>query len=95
MKSLCIQEIKKIENKINQCKNMNIEDINYDDIDNIDDITINSDIPPEDRIINFLNSTKNPYFFRINDTIVKFSFSENDITADECVENVMRHLISK
>lgn len=95
MKSLCIQEIKKIENKINQCKNMNIEDINYDDIDNIDDITINSDIPPEDRIINFLNSTKNPYFFRINDTIVKFSFSENDITADECVENVMRHLISR
>lgn len=95
MKSLCIQEIKKIENKINQCKNMNIEDINYDDIDNIDDITINSDIPPEDRIINFLNSTKNPYFFKINDTIVKFSFSENDITADECVENVMRHLISR
>lgn len=95
MKSLSIQEIEKLESKINQCKNMNIEDIDYDDIDNIDDITINSDIPPEDRIINFLNSTKNPYFFRINDTIVKFSFSENDITADECVENVMRHLISK
>lgn len=95
MKSLSIQEIEKLESKINQCKNMNIEDINYDDIDNIDDITINSDVPPEDRIINFLNSTKNPYFFRINDTIVKFSFSENDITADECVENVMRYLISK
>ena len=95
MKLLCIQEIQKLEDKINLCKNINIKDINSDDIDNIDDITIDSEIPYEDRILDFINSTKNPYFFKINDTIVKFSFPENDITADKCVENVSTHLINK
>lgn len=95
MKSLCLQEIEMMENKIDNCKNMNIKEINIEDIDDIDNINVDENKSSEDRINDFLKEVTNPYFFNINGYVVKFSYQENKIKAEECIHNAIKNLINK
>ena len=45
--------IKELEEKINRCKNMKLEDINPDDIDEISSIKIDRRKPSNERILIF------------------------------------------
>lgn len=90
-----IYDIDNIRNKINRYKNNSLDNTNIDDIDNIDDIKIDDNKSVEERVIDFLNTVKNPYFFNIDGCIVKFSYSENDLTADECTKNAVKHILYK
>lgn len=84
-----------LQEKLVKCKEKNIEEIDINEIDNIDDIVVDTSKSKDERIIEFLENIKNPYFFNIDGCIVKFSFSESNITADECTENVMKHFLIK
>ena len=95
MKSLCLQEIEMIENKIDNYKNMNIKDVNLEDIDDIDNINVDENKSSEERINDFLYEVANPYFFNINGYVVKFSYQENEIKAEECIHNAIKNLINK
>ena len=90
-----MKSLNSIERKINDCKYTDINNIDLDEIDNIDDITINEELSSEDRIKQFLIDFKNPYCYKIDEFIVKLSFSENNINADKCVLNAMKHIIYK
>ena len=72
MRSLSLEEQKEIESKINNYKSMNIKNINVSEIDNIDNIKIDENLEPEERVIDFLKKVSNPYFFNINGYVVKF-----------------------
>lgn len=54
MRLLSLEEQKEIESKINNYKSMNIKNINVSEIDNIDNIKIDEDLEPEERVIDFL-----------------------------------------
>ena len=84
--------IKELEEKINRCKNMKREDINPDDVDEISSIKIDRRKSSNERILEFLMQVKNPYVFKVNDRLVRFSFSENGPTADECLTRVLENL---
>ena len=56
-------DIDNIKNKVKKCADMNLQDINIQDIDEITDITINRKKDSNNRIMDFLDKTKNPYFF--------------------------------
>lgn len=74
--------IKELEEKLNSCKNIKLEDINPDDVDEISSIKIDRRKPSNERILAFLSKVKNPYVFKINGRLVRMSFSENGPTAD-------------
>lgn len=84
--------IKELEEKINRCKNMKLEEINPDNIDEISSIKIDRRKSSNERILDFLTQVKNPYVFKVNGKLVRFSFSENGPTADECLTNVLKNL---
>lgn len=84
--------IKGLEEKINRCKNIKLEDINPDDVDEISSIKIDRRKPSNERILDFLTQVKNLYVFKTNGKFVRFNFSENGPTADECLTRVLENL---
>ena len=67
--------IKELEEKINRCKNIKLEDINPDEVDEISSIKIDRRKSSNERILEFLMQVKNAYVFKVNDRLVRFSFS--------------------
>ena len=84
--------IKELAEKINRCKNIKLEDINPDEVDEISSIKIDRRKSSNERILDFLTEVKNPYVFKANGGLVRFSFSENGPTADECLTRALENL---
>ena len=84
--------IKELEEKLNRCKNIKLDDINPDDVDEISSIKIDRRKSSEERILDFLTQVKNPYVFKVNGRFVRMSFSEKGPAADECLTRVLENL---
>ncbi|MBR1884204.1 MAG: hypothetical protein IJ809_04640 [Clostridia bacterium] len=81
-----------LENKLQRCKNINIEDVKESEIDDISNIKIDTEKSSVERILDFLVSCKNPYIFKIDNSIVKLEFSESKISADKCITEVFKSI---
>ena len=84
--------IKELREKIERCKNMKLSDVSLDDVDEISSIKIDRRKSSNERILDFLTKTKNPYIFKVNNTLVRISFSNNERTADNCLTSVLKNL---
>ena len=84
--------IKELREKIDRCKNMKLSDVSLGDVDEISSIKIDRRKPSNERILDFLKKTKNPYIFKVNNTLVRISFSNNDRTAADCLTSVLKNL---
>lgn len=51
--------IKELVEKLERCRNANLDDVNLEDVDEITDIKINRRKSSEERILNFIMKTKN------------------------------------
>ena len=89
MKKYNIEEIKE---KLERCKNIPIEDINPDDVDELTSIKIDRRKPSNERILDFLTKVKNPYIFKVNGKLVRIRFSDTDKTAEDCLTRVLENL---
>lgn len=82
-----------IKEKLERCKNVSLEDINPDEVDEITSIKIDKRKSSNERILDFLNKVKNPYIFKVNGKLVRIRFSETtDKTADDCLTSVLKNL---
>ena len=84
--------IKELEEKLDRYKNIKLEDINPDDVDEISDIKIDRKKSSDERILDFLTEVKNPYVFKVNGKLVRMSFYENGPTADDCLTRMLENL---
>ena len=84
--------IKELREKIERCKNMKLSGVSLDDVDDILSINIDRRKSSNERILDFLRKTKNPYIFKVNNTLVRISFSNNERTADDCLTSVLKNL---
>ena len=84
--------IKELREKIERCKNMKLSDVSLDDVDDISSINIDRRKSSNERFLDFLKKTKNPYIFKVNNTLVRISFSDNSRTADDCLTSVLKNL---
>lgn len=85
--------LKELEEKLNRCRNMKLEDVTLDDVDEISSIKIDKRKPSEERILDFIAKVKNPYIFKVNGKLVRMRFTENtDLTADDCLTRVLENL---
>lgn len=67
-----------------RCRNANLDDVKPEDVDEITDIKIDRRKTNNERILNFIIKTKNPYIFKVNGKLVRIRFSENSsLTADD------------
>ena len=84
--------IKKLREKLERCKNISLDEVNPDDVDELSSIKINTRMNPVNRIIDFISKTKNPYIFKVNGKLVKIEFSKNDKSAEESLTNVIKSI---
>ncbi len=75
-----------------RCKNIPIEDIDPDDVDDIENIKISRKKCKEEKILDFIIETKNPYIFKVNGRLVKIEFSNNGIKAEDAIMNIIKDL---
>ena len=84
--------IQELEEKLKRCRNMKLEDVTLDDVDELSFIKIDRRKSSNERILDFLTKVKNPYIFKVNGRLVRMRFSENGPTADECLTNMLENL---
>ena len=84
--------LKELQEKLEKCRNMRLEDVTLDDVDELGVIKIDRRKSSNERILDFLTKVKNPYIFKFNGRLVRMRFSENGPTADECLTNMLENL---
>lgn len=82
-------DIEKLDQKIKNCKNISVDNIDVNSIDNLSEIKIDRKKKGNDRILDFINKVSNPYIFNIDNQIVKIEFTNNSKNAEECITNVI------
>lgn len=69
---------------------MSSENNSRDALVDIRDVSVDKELPKEERIAAFVRQIKNPYRFRCGDFIVNASFAGNGTTLEECLKGILR-----
>lgn len=86
-------DIEELAEKLERCRNVNLDDVKLEDVDEISSIKIDRRKPSEERILDFLTKVKNPYIFKVNGKLVRIRFSENtELTVEDCLTIVLKNL---
>ncbi len=55
----------------------------------IRDVIINTDLPKEERIKDYIRQIKNPYCFKCGKYVVISKFSENGLSLEDCLKGIL------
>ena len=83
--------MKKSALNINAMRDTDIRAVDPAGLVDIRDIKVNTSLPREERLLDYLGQIKNPYCFRHGKTVVKVSFADTDATLEDRLE---RYLLS-
>ena len=75
--------------ELQQLKYLDIKDVNADDLRELSEVKLHSDLPVQERLELFLCQIGNPYCFKVNGTPVQISFSDSSKTLDEALNNYL------
>ena len=56
----------------------------------IRDVSVNKDLPKEDRIAAFVKQIRNPYRFRCGDFVINACFASSGATIEDCLKGIIR-----
>ena len=84
--------IKELEEKLKICRDIDLSEVNINEVDDLNDIRISRRKSKEERIIDFISKTKNPYIFKVNGRLVKIEFTDNGRKAEDAIINIMKSI---
>ena len=61
-----------------------------DKLADIRDVSVNKDLPREERIAEFIRQIRDPYHFKCGRFVVRASFSQEGATLEECLRGILR-----
>ena len=61
-----------------------------DKLADIRDVSVNKDLPREERIAEFVRQIRDPYHFKCGGFVVRASFSHGGATLEECLRGILR-----
>ena len=64
--------------------------IHTDELVDIREVSVDKNLPKEERIAAFIHQIKNPYRFRCGDFVVNACFAGNGVTLEECLQGILR-----
>ncbi len=76
--------------ELEEMKKVNPWEIDPEELIDINDVVIRTDLPREERIADFIQQIKNPYLFRCGDLVVKVEFTGEEITLSDRIQQYMR-----
>ena len=78
--------------KLDEMKNVDIRTVDPNTLVDMKEVTINTELPKRERILDFINQIKNPYCYKCGNTIIKITFADTDVTLDDKIENYLKSL---
>lgn len=84
--------VEELEEKIKRCKYIKVNETNIDYVDELSGIKISRKSSKEEKILDFISKTKNPYIFKVNGKLVKLEFTDNGTNAEDAITNVIKSL---
>jgi len=84
--------IKELEQKIKRCKKIEVNEVNINDVDDLSEIKISRKKSKEEKILDFISKTKNPYIFKVNGRLVKIEFTDNGTNAEDAITNIIKSM---
>ena len=72
-------------NQVVSGSNVDLTDITLDDVDDISTVKISKKQNEYEKILDFIENTKNPYIFKCNGKFVKIEFANSNLTVSECL----------
>ena len=64
-----------------------------DKLADIRDVSVNKDLPREERIAEFIRQIRDPYHFKCGRFVVRASFSQEGATLEECLRGILRYTL--
>ena len=75
---------------LEQLRSVNPDEVNGRDLVDIQDVVVESQLPKEERIADFIQKVKNPYLCKCGNMVVQSVFEETDITLTERLTQYFR-----
>ena len=72
-------------------RNREIETVVPDSLKDISEITIDTNLPVEERIKSFMEQIENPYFFRCGKLIVQAEYNLEGKTLNDCLKEYLEN----
>ena len=69
--------------QIEAMQNVDIRTVDPETLRDIRDVTVNTDLPKRERILDFIRQIGNPYCYRHGKYVVKVSFTDTDVTLED------------
>lgn len=70
--------------------NKPVQSEDRDELVDIRDVSVNKDLPKEERIAAFVKQIKNPYRFRCGDFVINACFASGGTTIEDCLKGILR-----
>ena len=70
--------------------NISTQPEDRDDLVDIRDVSVNKDLPKEERIAAFVKQIKNPYRFRCGDFVINACFASGGASIEDCLKGILR-----
>ena len=74
---------------LEQMKNTDVRSVDPAVLVDIRDVSVNTDLPKEERMLDYLGQIKNPYCFKCGKTVVKVSFADTNATIEDRLEKYL------
>ena len=71
-------------------QNVDIRTVDPETLRDIRTVTVNADLPKQERILDFIRQIGNPYCYRHGKYIVKVSFTDTDVTLEDRMLSYLR-----
>ena len=69
--------------EIEAMKNIDVRTVDINTLRDIRDVQVNTDLPKEERVLDFIRQIGNPYCYRHGKYVVKISFADTDVTLEQ------------
>lgn len=77
---------------LREMKEIDIRTVDPETLVDIKNVSINTDLPIDERKKDYIKQVKNPYCFKCGKVVVKMSFAETTVTLEDQLENYFRNL---
>lgn len=78
------------EEQVKDMQNVDIRTVDPDTLRDIRDVKVNTDLPKQERILDFIRQIGNPYCYRHGKYVVKVSFTDTDVTLEDRMLSYLR-----
>ena len=69
--------------EIEAMKNIDVRTVDINTLRDIRDVRVNTDLPKEERVLDFIRQIGNPYCYRHGKYVVKISFTDTEVTLEQ------------